>query len=819
MTMSVSARRRPLSTVLWVLFLAALSPAATGQYVQQGSKLVGTGSVTGPILNGVEQGYAVSISSDGNTAVIGGPNDNDFVGASWVFTRSAGVFSQQGPKLVGTGFVAAGHQGFSVAISGDGNTIAMTNPGDAGNVGAVWIFTRSGGVWTQEGSKLVGTGATGFLGAQLGYSVAISGDGNTVLAGGPSDASDLGAAWVFTRSAGVWSQQGSKLVGSGATGSAQQGVSVSLSTDGNTAVVGGDHDNSSAGAAWVFTRSGATWTQQGAKLVGTGASGAIVQQGHAVAVSGDGNTAMVGGWVDNANVGAVWVFVRSAGSWSQQGTKLVGTGAVNTALQGTSVSVSADGNTAFVGGHDDGATGLGATWVFTRSGGVWSQLGSKLVGSGGVFSGQGQSVAISSDASTAIVGGPSDVSQMGAAWIFTAGPAAAPPAISKAFGAASIALNGTTSLTFTLQNNNASALTGVGFTDTLPAGLAVSSPNGLTGSCGGGAITAIAGSGSVNLSGATLAGAASCTFRVNVTGTTLGIKNNVTGAVTSVESGSGGTASASVTVAAVTSFTGPTATGSGNATVSFTGGGAACQFTSAAFIPLVGGASSPPAGSAPAGVAFPHGLLDFATGGCTPGATLNFTVVYPQPLAPGTVYWKYGPTLAVPAPHWYTIPAIVAGNTLTFSITDGGLGDDDLAANGVIVDVGGAGAPAAGASFYPLPPCRVGDTRRPNGPLDGPALQPGATRSFAPAGVCGIPSGAVAISVNLTVTNVGAAGELVVFPSDVAKPNASSVSFAAGRTRANNDVVVLSGSGTSFSVFNNSAASVDFILDVNGYFQ
>ncbi len=272
--------------------------------------------------------------------------------------------------------------------------------------------------------------------------------------------------------------------------------------------------------------------------------------------------------------------------------------------------------------------------------------------------------------------------------------------------------------------------------------------------------------------------------------------------------------------AAVTSFTGPTATGSGNATVSFTGGGAACQFTSAAFIPLVGGLSSPPAGSAPAGVAFPHGLLDFATGGCAPaGATLNFTVVYPQPLPPGTTYWKYGKTAAVPVPHWYTIPAIVAGNTVTFSITDGGLGDDDLAANGAVVDVGGAGAPPAGASFYPLPPCRVGDTRRPNGPLDGPALQPGATRSFAPAGACGIPTGAVAISVNLTVTNVGAAGELVVFPSDVSKPNASSISFALGRTRANNDVVVLSGSGTSFSVFNNSTAPVDFLFDVNGYFQ
>jgi 6-phosphogluconolactonase len=396
--------------------------------------------------------------------------------------------------------------------------------------------------------------------------------------------------------------------------------------------------------------------------------------------------------------------------------------------------------------------------------------------------------------------------------------AIAPPTITMTFGAASIAFGGMTSLTFTLQNNNASTLTGVGFTDTLPAGLVVSTPNALGGSCDSNTITAGAGSGSVSLASATLAAASSCTFSVNVTGTTLGPKNNVTGAVSSVEGGVGGTASASVTVTPVTSFTGPTATGSGTATVSFTGGTPECQFTSAAFIPLTG-PSSPPTGSAPAGIAFPHGLLDYRTGGCAIGGTLDFTVVYPQPLPPNSLYWIYGPTAGVPSSHWYTIPANVAGSTVRFSIADGGSGDNDLTADGAVFSIGGPGAPVNGTRFYPLPPCRVGDTRRPIGPLDGPALQPGATRSFAVAGVCGIPAGAVAISANLTVTNVGAAGELVVFPSDVARPTSSSISFVAHRTRANNDFVLLSGSDTSFSVFNNSTATVDFILDVNGYFQ
>src|SRR6516165_10924535 len=123
-----------------------------------------------------------------------------------------------------------------------------------------------------------------------------------------------------------FTQQGPKLVGTGAVGPAEQGRSVSLSGDGNTAIVGGSADNNSTGAAWVFTRSGGVWNQQ-AKLVGTGAIGAALQ-GISVSLSGDGNTAIVGGFNDNGETGAAWVFTRSGGVWSEQGPKLVGTGAV-----------------------------------------------------------------------------------------------------------------------------------------------------------------------------------------------------------------------------------------------------------------------------------------------------------------------------------------------------------------------------------------------------------------------------------------------------------------------------------------------------------
>jgi uncharacterized repeat protein (TIGR01451 family) len=123
------------------------------------------------------------------------------------------------------------------------------------------------------------------------------------------------------------------------------------------------------------------------------------------------------------------------------------------------------------------------------------------------------------------------------------------PIIIKAFGAASIPLNGSTSLSFTIQNNNATTiLTGIGFNDTLPAGLVISTPNGLTGACGGGTITATQATNVISLSGATLATNSSCTFSVNVTGIAAGTQNNTTGNVTSTEGGTGGTASASINV-------------------------------------------------------------------------------------------------------------------------------------------------------------------------------------------------------------------------------------------------------------------------------
>ncbi len=173
---------------------------------------------------------------------MGGPLDNGEAGAAWVFTRRGEQWTQEGTKLVGSGTVGAAWQGASVALCDDYSAI-VGGPHDDGGVGAAWLYNRvqtvSGGDWRQQGTKLVGSGAVGA--AHQGHSVALSAEGNTAIVGGPHDDSRVGAAWVYIRSAGVWSQQ-AKLVGSGAVGAANQGMSVALSDDGNTAIVGGPYD-------------------------------------------------------------------------------------------------------------------------------------------------------------------------------------------------------------------------------------------------------------------------------------------------------------------------------------------------------------------------------------------------------------------------------------------------------------------------------------------------------------------------------------------------------------------------------------------------
>jgi hypothetical protein len=127
-------------------------------------------------------------------------------------------------------------------------------------------------------------------------------------------------------------------------------------------------------------------------------------------------------------------------------------------------------------------------------------------------------------------------------------------------------------------------------------------------------------------------------------------------------------------------------------------------------------------------------------------------------------------------------------------------------------------APAQSLDFYTVTPCRLADTRNPDGPFGGPALVAGEARAYALTGRCGVPSTAKALSLNVTVTQTAAAGNLVLFPGGQAEPLTSAISFGVGDTRANNSVMALGGA-TGVLQVKAAAGPVHFILDVTGYFQ
>ena len=408
------------TTIAFALLAGVLMCAcqpALAQYVQQGPKLVGSNEV------GTDaQGTSVAVAATNPTILVGAPYATNNYGFALVYVRSNGAWQQQGGELHPANQIGAAFFGWSVALSEDGNTAIIGGWNDNGGVGAAWVFVRSGSTWVQQ-SKLIATGAIG--GAQLGSAVALSADGNTAIVGGFGDNSATGAAWVFTRSGGIWTQQ-AKLVGSATSSLSVFGYSVGISAAGNVAIVGASQ-YASPGAAWVFGRNNSgQWSEQ-ARLVGDSAIG-NARQGISVALSGEGDTALVGGPGDNNDVGAAWVFAHSGGVWTQQ-AKLIGSGAAGNAGQGSSVALPfSDTGPALVGGNNDN-NGIGAAWVFFRSSGVWTQQGQKLVGSGAVSTnattpGEGFSVALAQlnaaghDATLAVLGGPGDTNDLGAAWVF-----------------------------------------------------------------------------------------------------------------------------------------------------------------------------------------------------------------------------------------------------------------------------------------------------------------------------------------------------------------------------------------------------------------
>ncbi len=447
---------------------------------------------------GDQFGAAVAISGDtvvvgapeedsadiGVTNGPGGSADNsaDLAGAAYVFVRDGATWIQQAYLKAGnrkaTPNVLGDLFGSSVAISGDtivvgapgesSDQVGVTNgPGGSDNnnmlkSGAAYVFVRADSVWTQQAYLKAGNTRTG---QEFGADVAISGDSIVVgarnetsnqigVTNGPGGSANntlsrAGAAYVFVRDGNTWSQQA--YLKAGNTGFRDNfGRSVSIFAD--TVIVGapgeasnftgvingagGSDDNSafSAGAAYIFVRSGSVWSQQAYLKAGNTDAGDLF--GMSVSISGD--TAVVGangesspgigvidgsgGSPDNSTPGsgAAYVFTRTGSSWTQEAYLKAGSPGAGDSFGG---SVAISGNLLVVGapfedsgltgitegnggGDDDEATESGAAYLFARSGITWRQQAYLKAGNTGPFDLFGSDVAISG--ATALIGAPGE---------------------------------------------------------------------------------------------------------------------------------------------------------------------------------------------------------------------------------------------------------------------------------------------------------------------------------------------------------------------------------------------------------------------------
>jgi hypothetical protein len=263
------------------------------------------------------------------------------------------------------GSSAPGYAHYYNSLSAEGTHLALFGEAYSSNRGAAYVFLRSGSTWSEQARLQPSDNATN---RYFGRNVAINADGSTLFA---TQLRGSVKGFIFTRANTTWTEETSFIGSDDSGGDDSQGVGASISADGLTVAIGGHKDNSSVGATWVFVKSGGSWSQQGTKLVGTGNMGTSEQE-ISVSLSADGNTLAVGGQADNSGIGAIWIFVRSGNTWSQQGSKLVVSGTSGALYVGRNVQLNADGNR-FVTSTDSGKTNGIAAFVFSRSGSTWSQ--------------------------------------------------------------------------------------------------------------------------------------------------------------------------------------------------------------------------------------------------------------------------------------------------------------------------------------------------------------------------------------------------------------------------------------------------------------
>ena len=780
--------------------------------------------------DGVEEDYLGNmVALDGDTLAVGASfadvGTKASQGAVYVFTRNGASWTFQ-QKLTANDGVAGNYFGQALALSG--NTLAVgahyNSSGNFTAMGAVYVFTRTGTVWTQQ-PKIIPNGGTAFN--FFGYAVALSGD--TLAVGAVGANAEKGAVYIYTRTAGGWTPQPPLSANDGAPGD-HFGNAVAL--DGDTLAVGASSDSTGTvaghGAAYVFTRSGTVWTQA-PKI--TGPDGETQDYfGHAVALHGD--TLAVSAVRDNVGMnpdqGSIYVFGRVGTSWSfrQQLTAHDGV-----AQQSFGSGLALSGDTLVVGAERDvigTKSNQGSAYVFTRFGG-WA-FQQKLTASDGTGDDYFGSAVALNGASIAVGATGDNIGttvDQGSAYVF-----AAPACPAFTLQPATLP-NGTLGAAYDQQLSTGVPTQVEEFQFSLSSGAL---PPGLTLSYGSG-----------QLSGTP---AAAGTYRF-------------TAKASSTRSRCPATREYVVTIVATCSTLtlNPQTIPNGavgvpyNQTLTASGGTAPYTY------PIRVGSNFPP------GV-FLNGLTGVISGTPTAPGTYSFVVrprdangcegtqgysltinttacqaitLNPGNLPDGLTGAMYNQTLTASggtAPYSYALSAGALPNGLSLSPggaltgipnTSGAFGFTVKAtdANGcqgtraytiAINSLGGN----SGLQFYPLAhPVRLLDTRPGATGCDAPGakIAGGTSRTQTAAGrTCDgltIPATATALVGNATSVQSGG-GHFTLYPSDIAKPNSANSNYAANQILNSLFTVRLGASDGAFKIF--ASTDTDIVVDITGYY-
>jgi uncharacterized membrane protein len=356
-------------------------------------------------------GCSVAVSADGSTIVAGAYNDNidgnGDQGSAYVYRWNGSEWVEK--RITASDGEASDLFGYSVAVSADGCTVVAGANGDDidGNLnqGSVYVYRWNGSSWIE--TKL--TASDGLGADQYGTSVSVSADGTALVVGamyGDGEEGNSGSAYVYRWNGSSWME--TKITANDGKQSDRFGRSVAMSADGDTIVVGANMKEGNAlhsGSAYVYRWNGLSWIED--KLIASDGE-ENDWSGTNVAISANGNTVVVSVHMDDDNgvdSGSAYVYRWNGSEWIR--TKITASDGEAGDWFGWSVAISADGSTIAAGAYGvdiDGKVEQGSAYVYRRNGSSWVEIKKITANDGKENDRFGRSIAISADGSTIVVG-------------------------------------------------------------------------------------------------------------------------------------------------------------------------------------------------------------------------------------------------------------------------------------------------------------------------------------------------------------------------------------------------------------------------------